>query len=755
MYAIRFSAGIVLATVCLYATPVRFAKAADAAAEGDLALPWQSPTDASTYITVSAERGKAKLINATTAEVATEEFPDLRSPHCYIIEGANGALLNVSYGDQRPWLDPLENLHLSSTGGILPNRSWAQSTVMVTGNNPKYFRPDPKVGYHVRENMRQAFWIEGGDVWIGDIDWIGGEVVNRQQVTHVGQFEFDPQKTRVQGRNAQHMVCWSGRNLLIEAGFDPQKPLVRINLDDGSVEELDWLVYEGKSIADEVGIDPGERVAVHTTEEGIRLIDLTSGKVLKVPWGEVAENGLNVLRKRPLGASDVAGLGQQNKWIDPNRLVLGFTIMSDASASNAFVVLDLSSGKLDIKPMQPLLVKGNRPNFGGNFDVIAGEHPAILVPLSFNVQGMNMMYGLVDIESGATQVPPGNPSLGNVNWAGPYHFVYSVSDQGLSGNGTYVLDRRTGQSVRLAQFPDFSYPRTIAAGKVIVFQQGDRSSPQAIYRVSPDGSDLKQVASSGRILTTFDDKPLAISIDSENSIAQVEPLPLFQSGVSDHGTFTSERDRLKQTLEDEPAEIQTFALNVYDQIAQNYVLANFFKRLDTTLAIVETRKTLGDRDFGTLIARTEATSDLIDVEKAKEYFQKKAMNLLRSRSEFTAEQKGKIASAAADRAARDLIESPTMGIDPINKMFMDALLAEQQAVREGSAESDAGTAAGNPGLTAQQQQPQSQMPSQQQQQEQPKEQTAAEEEEPSPVDKAQRTIDDASKAADKLRGLFR
>ncbi len=200
----------------------------------------------------------------------------------------------------------------------------------------------------------------------------------------MGQFNLG---TRQYGRSAvaqQKLLCWSGDRLFIEAGFNASKPLVRVNLSDGSVEEVDWLMYEGKSIADEVGFDPAERMALHFRAEGIRLIDLTSGQVFKVGWGDVGQWGLMSERQQPLRDSDVRGLGQhRDNWVSDSRYVVGFTTMPDRSKTGV-VVLDVAQGKLEVTPIPRLTLKGETEVASyGNMQVIPGKQPGLIVALQF------------------------------------------------------------------------------------------------------------------------------------------------------------------------------------------------------------------------------------------------------------------------------------------------------------------------------------------------------------------------------------
>ncbi len=200
-----------------------------------------------------------------------------------------------------------------------------------------------------------------------------------------------------------------------------------------------------------------------------------------------------------------------------------------------------------------------------------------------------------------------------------------------------------------------------------------------------------------------------------------KPLPLFGSGASSGSSqqqAVSGRDQLKQALKDEPAAVQTFALNVYDHIGKNYVLANFYKQVETTLAVVETRKQLGALDEATLIARTPKTSDLVDQAKAKKAFYDKAMDLAKSYTIYTKDSKRKmteqereqVATRTADKATAELVNKPGTDMNYIDRIFMKVLMAEEAAITQPTSKQqdptakETGQQTAQPKQTAQQQQ---------------------------------------------------
>src|SRR6185295_9027275 len=69
--------------------------------------------------------------------------------------------------------------------------------------------------------------IQNGDYWRGEIDWPHATIVNRKQVTQVGQ--FGP---------ANAPILWWVNVLLVWGDFDKNKPIVRMDLISGATEEI-------------------------------------------------------------------------------------------------------------------------------------------------------------------------------------------------------------------------------------------------------------------------------------------------------------------------------------------------------------------------------------------------------------------------------------------------------------------------------------------------------------------------------------
>ncbi|HTL30813.1 MAG TPA: hypothetical protein VL282_16400, partial [Tepidisphaeraceae bacterium] len=81
---------------------------------------------------------------------------------------------------------------------------------------------------YLASDLRRVAYVDKGDWWRGDVDWATGDVINRKQVTSVGQ--FTPYEQPVLG--------WFGNYLFVLGKFDEKKPVVRIDLISGDVLEI-------------------------------------------------------------------------------------------------------------------------------------------------------------------------------------------------------------------------------------------------------------------------------------------------------------------------------------------------------------------------------------------------------------------------------------------------------------------------------------------------------------------------------------
>lgn len=664
MFKLRTSA-LTLALLLL-AGLVGAAQADDQAAPAFTA-PWQTPEQAAQYIVVLVHGQKfPQLFNAVTGEVVRKQFNGRPGKHAYLVQGRPGVFLSLSSDDS----DPLADLRLAHNGGMI-GRFGKSSASLVNLNatgSAGYIRPhfpdDKTVARQVAKNiadtcrysddLRRVVWIKDGDIWRGDIDWNTGEIVHQKQVTHVGQFTFDS----IDGH--RRPIFWSGNNLFVEGRFNPAKPLVRIDLVTGALTELDWLMYEGKSIAGDVVFDPAERVALHAVDGQLRLIDLTSGKVFKVNmrFGDTPTGS----QLQKMAAMHLEAL----PWLNDSVVVTlkGLLNVADGSIDPYEDIAAMMSQKDGKKSAQKLLMQIGRQFGRMHAMILRGDPPAVPMGLgqTKDTAGYHVTWGLADLNTGKVAEAIVTRQSG-MAWIGPYRCLYAVTGKGLTGNGTFLYDRRTGKSVRLASYTDIRNPIAVAGGSTIVFTRA-----HDVYRVGADGTGLKKLADNAGIEATFMPRAVSLAGGDPWNLQPVKQLAVFTTGeVGD----ISPRDRVKQAVAGKPAELQAFALKTMNYMNENYTMHNFFDVVKATLAAVKEREQQKTkRPFANTLAEADY-KDAFDPVKAGAWFRQQAVALYRhDKVQPTDAQLDDLAQRAAAQMAE--AGAPTQ-MKPINRILREAV----------------------------------------------------------------------------------
>lgn len=733
-----------LATVLLLVGFVDATQAADNAA-ATFSPPWNTPQEAARYIVVSVQGAKSmELINVVTGEALTPEHFDGRQmrKRSYPVQGHPGRFLTFFTSDAP---DPLAAPGLANNAGLVPKDRIYLANPGGTGWNNRitpYLMPeggrerergsdDPTNGCRFSDDLRRAVWIRDGDIWRGDIDWTTGEIVHPKQVTHVGQFTFEG------SGGHERPVFWSGNELFVEGGFNPSKPLVRINLVTGAIAELGWLMYEAKSIAGEVAFDPAERVALHAVPGQLRIIDLTSGKAFKVsqrfdddPWWKARMDKKPRLKQQLdyYAGSNV----EQLPWL------------SDSVVVTLRGLLDITDGTVD--PYENHMIAGDVAGatgasllltFGQQIGRTTHTHllradPPVMALRMAGTQdqgGYYDMIGLADLGSGAITAALRTKQGQGAMWVDAYRCVYSVTGKGLTGNGAYLYDRRTGKSVRLASYTDIREPIAVAGGDTIVFTRG-----QDIYRVGADGGGLKKVASNAFLQATF--MPRAISLDDGDpwAIEQPPQLAMFTSGKQGD---ISPRDRLKQAVRDKPEGVRDFALRAFHEANESYVLSNLYDPVRVALAAVKVREKFPGKPLPNATAEADY-SQALDKTKSRAYFRTKAIALY-------AHEDAKPTDAQLDDLARRctarMAAQPSTQMKWIDKMFMEEAqplsASLQQQEQEQPKQQQAQQAKADDAANSQQEQKQDEA-----------------DDRGNVVDETLDKADDVKKKINRLRGLF-
>lgn len=293
-------------------------------------------------------------------------------------------------------------------------------------------------GPFLSRDLVRVLYFKDGDLWIGDVDWGGGTVYQRRQVTRVGLFES--------GRPVLH---WHADQVFLEGGFSQERPIVRVDLEAGDVEELPrgYVFGPGAMFANPTGrylcTSMGELLACYDVEEArsfrvslLPVLDesripraLRRGELFMRPAHD-KEHGANVV------------------WIDEDRALswtTGVVGMVDLAAETSRVVY------------APEFPAGSRD---GIFEVgllPGAEHALITIAkyegrdLYFDLMRLSLTDGSL-VELPSLEAAPGSrtPVL---RWLDPARFIVALREGGLTEIGTWLHDLESGDSHRICAAP--------------------------------------------------------------------------------------------------------------------------------------------------------------------------------------------------------------------------------------------------------------------------------------------------------------
>jgi len=493
---------------------------------------------------------------------------------------------------------------------------------------PSGISDDSKKGIktHLAIDQYRMVWFADNDVWRGEMDWVTGEIKNRKRVTQLQVFtNHEP-------------LAWTGNHLFIHGNFNPKKPLVRVDLVTGEIQELDWLMFEGRSIHKQVLWNPTGKVAIHPGPEAIRLIDMTNGKVTAIgdpTWAKI----LVALKNK-----------QSTWWYDETTLHMSLEFMGMVG----FGLLDLKTPAIRAVEFKAINENGDRldvsrkHSFGNTLHL--WRSPAAISYLGAkSVKGQSdpgtFQWVHLDLTSNEVTLGPKLTYDGPKTILNRHQLIYTVTDQGLTGNGTFLFDLRTGKATRLVAFTDTQGHVLNAAGDLVLFS---RVNTTDIYRVKIDGSDLKQIAK-GTVVGTVVTEPLDLTTGLADKPWEPDDASIIGSGKS----VVTDRARLKELIKDEPVDVQEFALSAYNY-ADQYMRT--YDTVKAALAIVQTHKYLkeaGDqnaKNYSTLVAKTDF-SKCLSREGLVEEGTYKAKMRLKSKREMDAAAKVQAAKEIGERYA--------------------------------------------------------------------------------------------------------
>ena len=137
--------------------------------------------------------------------------------------------------------------------------------------------PFEQDGAFLSADLRRVIFFERGDIWRAEVDWTAAQLINRKQVTRVGVLD------------AVAPIHWYRNQLFLRTTLSAEKPILRVDLGTGVVEELaTGDVFTGGEFVNPAGY----RLCALTLGELLTCLDLRTGQTSRLFLGDAASQAL-------------------------------------------------------------------------------------------------------------------------------------------------------------------------------------------------------------------------------------------------------------------------------------------------------------------------------------------------------------------------------------------------------------------------------------------------------------------------------
>ncbi len=620
---------------------------------------------------------------------------------------------------------PLDNTQLMPV--TLDNKPYADSM-----NNPSFW---------IAADHRRVVFIQNGDYWRGEIDWPHARIVNRKQVTSVGQF----------GPN-NYPVLWWANTLYVYGNFDKTKPIVKIDLLGGNVEEMPTYNVLGANLQSRrvMGqVSPGNVRIVGYTASVIYAYDVRTGKASR--FENALEQSGTTLNMDPFQTCPLQWFGDETACeLLPDLTVLKY---------------DFRNGKMDVLP-RPANPPG-WPMLGRRVSSIlpGGRYADIIVTGSKagNPNGPDFVERyLLDLTSGKKiALPFDNQNTGI--WLDDAKYLYYRDKGGLSTVGIWLYNRADNSSKRLGGGQlDMGQTSIAYLPKRNLVMGVSQQNGFALRRIHLDGSGIQDLGTCDySVITRMPEESVDLGYSGQQAdLWKPVTVDLAALAPTEAPQPAAGKVKLDEMTKDLPEEQQQFADHAYDYAMMNSELNSFYDPMKFAMIILDAHKAKPDQPLNNLILGTDYSS-AADPEHIRRWAHAQAMNYPvmglgpHHNAVPTPEQKEQIATKTGQSMFDAYSAKPMPSIKDVHTLFTKYLKEAQASVLGGQTQ------------TGQQpQQQQAQQPRQQQQQQansqnqQTQQQQAANQQDNSQdstekkVDQAVDKAEKAKNAVNGLRGLF-
>lgn len=279
---------------------------------------------------------------------------------------------------------------------------------------------------------KQALFIRGGDIWLADVDWKAFRFSNEKQATKLGQFQA--------GYFAANIMLSSDKALIVRQ----QNQLLRVNLKTGDVQPVKIPIIDMVKRR-----SPDGKFLFSGDSKGTTAYDVDTTDTRKI--GDV-------------------GKIQDVRWLDNERCVF-------LTGGSGLALYDRAKNKVEQVAALPFpCAKIAGPSPGGRYVLCAGSK------------------GIVVVDTKAKRAENFGMPAQHFGWVSEDTLIYSRDTMDTGTRGTWL--KTMGQKERQVIGDPYTVGRDGDAAVSPMLQIGVVifGTKDALFRMKPDGSELKEIA---------------------------------------------------------------------------------------------------------------------------------------------------------------------------------------------------------------------------------------------------------------------
>lgn len=507
---------------------------------------------------------------------------------------------------------------------------------------------------------RRVVFFRNDDIWRGEFDWNSGEIVNEMQVTQVGLFS-----AYSSGLASQRFSYWHDNALYVWGGFSETKPIVRVDLMTGKMNEIPFRGVFGASYGGFYSFQNSERF---TNPSGSRLCRADEEILYCYDAEESSFFYLDIAHK---------GLRTHGILENSGMIISWLTDEVFAFASNRLELI----GRIDLenRHVDTLFIMPD-PGMPMELDLLATLPGGRWVELATPERGRF----LLDLTNGST-IDLSLPEDAEGKWADDNNYIYPKRDGGLNVVGTWVYSRETDQNRKVSGvIPEPRNVLSFPEYNVLFFCS--RSGSQAIYRADLsqntsekilDLTELKE--KTGRNIQLYSiiqpvlEPPVDLGIDPDSSPAWSEDsgvaIPDTKIGSSawkeDLETDISGLSGMERILietDDLNAHQRNFVKKVYRDCRNKLMISGFYDPACLALTFWERNKQKFDQDklhYSHFDLDDADYSHCVSTEHIMQYTADKIERTFGGRTDFSEERMMQIKQCVGERMVKAFMDYPS------------------------------------------------------------------------------------------------